>query len=107
MNPKKGQKREMIIGKVRIFFQTISILSICLGAVIADEEKITSKNSVVEKDTPDGVDIIAEGNDFVIQGEFPEFPETLAAVTKNLSNRLIPPPIVFIPPTRPLTNPLS
>ena len=94
------------MGKIRIFFQTISILSVSLGGVIADSDKITTKNSIVEKDTADGVDIIAEGNDFVIQGEFPEFPETLAAVTKNLSNRLIPPPKVFIPPP-PLTNPLS
>lgn len=102
---KKGQRKEKIMGKIKIFFQTISILSVSLGTVIADSDavstesdKVTSKNSVVEKDTPEGINIIGEGNDFVIQGEFPEFPETLAAVTKNLSNRFVPPPKVFIPP---------
>lgn len=87
-----------IVEKIKILFQTLSILSISLGSIQAESDKITTKNSVVEKDTPDGIDIIGEGNDFVIQGEFPEFPETMAAVTKNLTNRFVPPPKIFIPP---------
>lgn len=89
------------MSKFRLTVHTLGILLAGLGAIFADSDKVTTQNSVKDQNIPGGVDVIGEGSDFVIQGDFPEFPTELPEVTKALENRFVPPPQVFIPPRVP------
>lgn len=60
---------------------------------------ITKENSVKDEFIPGGEEIIAEGDEFLIQGEFPDFP-TPGLETNKAFDRL-PTPQVFVPPSRP------
>jgi hypothetical protein len=62
---------------------------------------ITSENSVKDGFIPGGQEIIAGGDEFLIQGEFPDFP-TPGLETNKTFDRL-PPPQVFVPPPPPQT----
>lgn len=90
-------------GKIMVKFQlTLRIFGLFLGglaAVSAESDKVTSQNSVQAEITQDGVGERGAGNDFVIQEDLPDFPETLPGVTKSLENRFVPPPKVYAPPS--------
>jgi hypothetical protein len=64
---------------------------------------ITSENSVKDAHIRGGEEIIAGGDEFLIQGEFPDFP-TPGLETNKTFDRL-PTPQVFVPPSQPETYP--
>lgn len=62
---------------------------------------ITSENSVRDMHIRGGEEIIAGGDEFLIQGEFPDFPTPGLETTKTFDR--LPTPQVFVPPSRPQT----
>jgi hypothetical protein len=65
-------------------------------------DNITSENSVANANTLGGEEIIAKGDEFLIQGDFPDFPTTALETTKSFDR--LPTPQVFVPPPQPETD---